>query len=358
MHPIPDMSDSNDANGGTGRPVDAATAGWIAHLLRLTGPRPPAPPERAARVKAAVHAHWHARLDHRRRTRRMWTGISMAVAASLLVTSAAISWRLLQPTPVAAIAGRVEHVVFSSWAFGTTQASSLRRPLSTGEALPAGTRIETEAAGRLALRLVSGHALRLDAGTSLTLLSERSIALHRGAVYVDSGGPRALATPMEIRTSLGAIRDVGTQFEVRWMAEGLQIRVREGLVQFGAPGEAIEVGMGQQLEIDAHGAIRSQAMDAVERPWDWIGDAAPPFAIDGRPLGQFLEWVRRERGLGLRFSDPELEGEASAIILKGSIQGLTSDQAIESVLATCGFRHRLEGGVLVIERLAGPEKLR
>src|SRR2546427_815740 len=81
--------------------------------------------------------------------------------------------------------------------------------------------------GRAALRLDAGPSVRLDAGSDLRLVSAHVLELRRGAVYVDTGarspngsaatasGAEGPASPIEIRTSLGRVRDVGTQFEVR-----------------------------------------------------------------------------------------------------------------------------------------------
>jgi hypothetical protein len=71
--------------------------------------------------------------------------------------------------------------------------------------------------------------------------------------------------------------------------------------------------------------------------------------IEGRSLRQFLEWVARERGWILRFDSLATSAEADSIILDGSIDGLTLDQALEAVLATSRLTHRVDQGVLEIE---------
>jgi hypothetical protein len=70
--------------------------------------------------------------------------------------------------------------------------------------------------------------------------------------------------------------------------------------------------------------------------------------IQGTTLQQFLEWMARERGLTLAYEPATLAGGAATTDLKGSIMGMTPDEALASVLATSGLRHRIENGRLVI----------
>ena len=61
------------------------------------------------------------------------------------------------------------------------------RNVAVGERIPVGTELATSSEGRAALRLASGHSVRLDTATRVRWLSHDSFALESGAVYVDSG---------------------------------------------------------------------------------------------------------------------------------------------------------------------------
>jgi ferric-dicitrate binding protein FerR (iron transport regulator) len=206
--------------------------------------------------------------------------------------------------------------------------------------------------------------LRLDVDTRIEALTDRSLALVTGAVYVDSGGrraPMAAGEPdgsaqgaIEIQTPAGRIREIGTQFEVRLGGATVRLRVREGLVSVDRPAGGLQVTSGRELLLDPGGGASSRELPTHGEEWAWTEAIAPRMAIEGRSLREFLDWTARERGLGLQFGRSDLATSASTIRLNGSIEGLTLDQALESVLLTCGMRHRIEGGLLIVEASGGP----
>jgi len=331
----------------------------IAGLLRLTGPRPGVPVDRANRVKAAVRARWRAEVGERSRRRTLWAVAALATAATLVVgVGLGRRWRPEVP-PVPGKVARVETV---SGPASIRPASGDAAPLAdlrSGDEVRSDSRLMTGADGRLALRLSSGGSLRLDVGTSVEVLSGRAVALLSGAVYVDSGGPAVdpdgpAEESIEIRTAAGSIREIGTQFEVRLIDATVRVRVREGLVSVDRPAGGLEVKSGRELQIDRDGRTSSRELPVHGEEWDWIGEITPMLEIEGRSLREFLDWIVRERGLGLHFAGGDLGAAASTIRLNGSIAGMTLDQALESVLLTCRMRHRIEGDLLVVEALAEP----
>jgi hypothetical protein len=50
----------------------------------------------------------------------------------------------------------------------------------------------------------------------------------------------------------------------------------------------------------------------------------------------------------VRFENDTLAAAASTIIINGSVDGLTPEEALRSVLATCGLTHRIDGTVVTI----------
>jgi ferric-dicitrate binding protein FerR (iron transport regulator) len=325
-------------------------------LLRATGRRPAVPEDRAARVATVAREHWRSEIRQHARRRRAWLGASVAAAIGL-AAGVAIWQRGDRPAPlpVAEYAARVEVVQDSAWAQTTTTAAPL--PLGRGDEVNAGSELATAERGRLALRLATGHSVRLDARTRVSVLSDRVIALTHGAVYVDSASPSGAAAGfVEIRTPLGSIRDVGTQFEVRWLTTSLRVRVREGKIALDGAGTSVEVEAGHELELGENGRIVTREWTASEAGLEWIGGVTPPFPLEGRSLQQFLEWIARERGLQLRFASPDVASAAPEIRLNGSIDGMTLDEALESVLLTCRMAHRVDGGTLLIQSSREPSE--
>ena len=305
----------------------------IARLLRDTGRRPAVPPDRAARVEASVREHWRRTVAVRRR-RNLLRSVVAAAAMILLVLLAGV-WLRHRRSPGNDVVARVER----------TGASALIRP---GDPVRAGTMVATRGSERVAIRTLSGHSVRLDTDSRLRILSGSSIALEAGAVYVDSGGRAATVSPLEVHTAFGVLRDAGTQFEARLAGDALELRVREGMVSLEGGAARLEARAGDALRVDRTGA-RAPAPDATFGPgWAWAEEAAPRLAIEGRRLSAFLDWIARERGLTLRFASDDLRTAADRITLRGSIEGMTLDEALASVLATCGMHPLIEDGHLVL----------
>ena len=313
----------------------------IALLLRLTGPRPAVPADRAARVKAAVRADWRAAVERGARRRTRWR---LAALAAILTVAVAVplmrGWRPGSgPAPEAA---RIE--------LGSGAAER-------GTSVPAGSVLATGDDERLALRMVSGPSVRLDTATRARIDSGGAVELLAGAIYVDSGdrSPGGGSAAIAIRTPLGPVRDLGTQFEVRLVTAGVRLRVREGTVSLERPAGSLEVRAGRELLAGADGSAREDPLADPAGAWAWIGAITPMMAIDGRTLPEFLAWFGRERGLEIRYADRDLAAAAAAIRLNGSIDGMTLDESLASVLAISRLEHRIEGTSLFIERPAGAQ---
>lgn len=326
-------------------------------LLAAAGPRPAVPPAELAAIRTAARAEWER--SRQRRPRRVWgTGgvwrpLPVLLAASLLL-ALALGWRWWPRTP------SEESVATVTASWGKSRRVPVPRAdsaaLRAGEALAIGTRLTTDAGaagGRLALQLASGHAVRLDTGTAIRLVSHSRIALEAGAVYVDSGPAGSGGAGVEIATALGTVREMGTQFEVRIDAgegAGLAIRVREGSVTLALPAGPQGVAAGERLAVTGDGTLARGRVAGDDAAWGWVLEAAPTPAIEGRSLRWVLDWACRENGWHLRFADPALANEAAAILLHGTLEGLRPDESVAVVLAGAGLAHRVEGGALLVDR--------
>jgi len=322
----------------------------VARLVRLAGPTGltgPIAAERVARVRTAVYGAWseeYVARQEKTRLRRLMVARLFAAAASVVV-AVAIWGPIRTPAPVSV--ARIDRV--------TEQATGSRGPVAAGGAVTSGSMVTTFA-GTLAMTLTSGVQLRLDASSTARVDSATNIWLERGAVYVDSAGAPG-ASPISIHTKAGVVRDIGTKFDVRLDDAGMRVRVLDGEVRvtYGNGAEA-RVGARQELLLRPDGSIGPRPVAATGSEWAWAERAAPPFSVDGKTLGEFLDWVSREGALTVTFVDRRLSARRERVITArpDALSGLTLAEALAEVLPTFGLRHRIDinGGhrVVVIEQ--------
>jgi ferric-dicitrate binding protein FerR (iron transport regulator) len=320
-------------------------------LFRASGRRPEVPEDRMARVREAAREEW-ARSVRTRTRRRRRLGTALVATAATLLLGTAVLMRRAGATDLASgrSVAQIEGQVGPAW----LRAGKPPVRLTAADAVGRGAEIATDDGGRVAIRLASGHSVRVDERTRLRIVDERSIELERGALYVDSWQPGG-APPgsVVIHTAFGSLRDVGTQFEARVVGDSLVVRVREGRVSWVRPDSEVVVESGMEARAGASGA--PEVVREVPDPaaWDWIASVVPMLDIEGRTLGEFLQWIARERDLRVEFASTNLADSAPAVRLSGSIEGMTLDQALASVLATCRLEYRIENGVLELHPSAG-----
>jgi ferric-dicitrate binding protein FerR (iron transport regulator) len=328
--------------------IDANDEEATARLLRLSGRRLDVPAERAARVRGAVHDVWKVRARRRAVRRGGLSALAILSAAAAIVFAVTSTTRHRQapiaPPEIVAQVDRVEgHAALEP--VGTAAV------LSPGDAVRAGSSVRTGATGRTALRLSDGTSVRLDADGLIRFVAPRVIELTRGTVYFDTGRS---AAGLEIRTALGTIRDVGTQFEVHLRASSLRLRVRTGVAELRRGAAVVPARAGTELTI-AEGDVVSRAVPTYGPGWDWSARLAGPFEIEGRPLAAFLEDLSHEHGWTLRYADAALARDASSIILHGSVSGLRPEEALAVALTTSRLSHRFSDGELLVVRSAEPQ---
>jgi ferric-dicitrate binding protein FerR (iron transport regulator) len=322
----------------------------LEEILRTTGRRPEVPRERTLRVEAAVRAEWKA-VARARRFRRTLAGVGIAVT----VAGAALAWRAVRP-PAPAVPppplASIEALADAAWS-RRNGSPDTAVPVRLGDAVASGDELATSDRGRLALRLAAGHSVRLDGAARVRVLGAATIALDRGSIYVDSHGAPGTAEPLRIRTAAGEIRDVGTQFEVRWDEGSLRIRVREGSVALEDGARKLDVGAGTEIVRAPGGGVSRSAIPPFAEEWRWAAEIAPMLRLEGRSAAEFVAWAARERGLTVRYETRELEESARRIRLNGSIERMTLDQALDSVLPTCRMAYRVDRGEMVVRAREG-----
>ena len=324
-------------------------------LLREMAPEAEPAPEVRERIRLAVAAEWRAAVTPApalspasARAARRWQrpALALALAASLAV--AAIALGILQSvsrttTPMATLARISEPV--------KADGNADWQPITAGQSLAVGQEVVTGPRGRAALTLANGVTLRLDANTRIALAGIDRVVMGRGAVYLDSGERPSAGPGLRIDTAFGSTRHLGTQYEVRVLPAEMQVSVREGRVETAPDaGQAPVVAQaGEQVVIGATGAVARAPVDRRDPRWNWIADVTPPYAIEDRRLAEFLTWVCRETGRELAFATPAAEAAAQSIILRGSVAGLSPDEALAAVMATTTLTYKEDNGRLVVQ---------
>jgi ferric-dicitrate binding protein FerR (iron transport regulator) len=320
-----------------------------AQLLRLAG-RPPEPPAaRAARVREAVHREWRAATRRRVLVRAIASG---AVVAGL-AASVALLVNVRRPEPVTPAAQQViavgQRIEGQPLVVHAPRAARERQLLTPSTSIYLDDVIETDAESRVALRSSDGSSVRIDRQSSVRFLAPAVIEVRRGAVYIATAtGSKGF----EVRTTFGAVRDLGTQFEVRVTEVSLQLRVRIGRVELRRGSATTAASTGTETTVTSDGiAVRHVPPFGAE--WAWAAEVAPTMVIESQPLRTFLDYVAAEEGWTIKYADAGVRETASRAILHGSVEGLTAEDALRVVLATSGLRYTIAEGTMLVSRAGG-----
>jgi len=329
----------------------------MARLIELAGPRSDIPEGVESRVYQRVHRTWQdspaqpraARVyskvrrewkeNKRYASTRRWIA-PVALAASVVV--AVSLW--IQPQPPGTVVVPVGTVARST---GGTDSAPLP---PSGSEFFVGNRLVTGPDQGMSVLLANAESLRLDAGTVLEIEAAGRFRLLGGRIYADTGDLVYRARSLVIDTPLGVVTDVGTQFMLTVMGDGLNVAVREGRVDVSEDAETHMAVAGELLQITRSGHPVYQEISATDPSWDWATTLAPEFDIDNKSLLDILRWAARETGRELVFENPELRMAAMRTELHGSVAGIEPLDALRSVLATTSFRYRVEGTRIIIER--------
>ena len=307
----------------------------VAELLKLAGRRPAPDDDQIARARAAAHTEWTRIATGRRRWRRSWW--ASAIAATIAIA-----------------------VVASAW-FGTGTVSSPApdlRELGTlqtqvGAVTITGNRIDTAADGRVMFLLTGGTVVRIDRDSRVALESA-AVILDRGAVYLDAG-PQARDRDVVVRTPLGIVRHLGTQFEVRVDGGSIDVRVREGAIAMEAGGRPWIAHVGEAIRLTPDLTVDRRPIAIYGPEWSWVATLPRPFTLEGSTLGAFLNWICREQGWQWRYSEASMRERFDRVVLRGSVEGLTAEEALHAVLRSSDLSFTLTEGRLVV-RLRTPRR--
>lgn len=296
---------------------------------------------RARRIQAAFEPVLREEITRLRRARR--TRALFAFAAVLVIVVGAALFRARTMVP--------ETVALLERSTGAVQLVPARSPSQTvdlraSDEIPAGATLRTGAGVRAALDLAMGGSLRLDAESEVVLVSESSISLLRGALYVDSGTGGSRSPSVD--TPLGKVTPIGTQFELRIEGGGVTIKVREGAVRVDAGVGPVEARRSEELALRDDGGVTRDSIALHGEAWEWVVEVAPTPARSGT-LADYLVWLQREMGWRLSYSEPSLAEEARTIELQLPSGDMMPMQMLPILLEASELGYRLAEDLLIIE---------
>jgi len=315
----------------------------VEKLLKFGGRREQADKERSDRVEQHSFEHWQRTVESRRfqerGRRRKLIGVRFALAASVILAAVMLP-KVFAPTPFVADVVSTVGVVESG-----ARGEPMTRTVADAQ-IRAGGFLETSGDAGASLSLVSGHSLRVGE-LSRVRIEPDAIILDRGRVYIDSG-PSGNSKPITVQSVHAIVRELGTQYQVRLLQNGIEVSVREGQVNLELDNATLTAGAGEILQLaDGDNIIRGK-IPAHGEYWDWAAQLAPAMAIDGQTVDHVLKWLSRENGWQVSYATTSLHNDARFIRINGSIDGLGPEDALATVLASVGWQYSLSNGVVVI----------
>lgn len=160
------------------------------------------------------------------------------------------------------------------------------------------------------------HALTLDDGSRVLLDTDSSLAVRysrkRRELLLERGQAQFTVVPQPqrpfvVEAGSGAVRAVGTRFQVRKRADAVQVTLLEGVVEVSAPaagGEARVARLAAGEQMDFGGLVwqkRSIDLDVAN------GWTQGQLVFRRRPLQEVVEEMNRYSAVKLRLGDPSLE---------------------------------------------------
>lgn len=305
----------------------SASSDRISELLRASGRRPVLDGQRKERMREAVEHEWRETV-RQRRSRQRWAGVA---AAAMIVLGFSLFWTLRETEGLVVVATTMR--VTGPVSFHRKDVAA---PIALSGAIPLGVgdEISTDTGGRLLARIGETVLVRLDERSSVQIVSREALRLTRGALYVEVPEHHGASQPLQFLTAFGNVQHVGTRFEVRLANDALVVRVRDGIASFdGGSGVHRSVNGGQELLVNSASVQVRKGPSSSDEVWAWTQHISPPLTIEGRSLEETLTALAHEGGLEVVYADDSARTAARAAVLHGSIEGYTTREAIQTLLA-------------------------
>ena len=315
-------------------------------LLQKAAPRPAPPGEDERAVRDAVYAEWQT-VTGRLKTRRRMT--HFAIAATVLL-GVAVSYNALRIADVQAI--QVATISKSHGSIYLLGEQSEQREITDLAAISAGQVILTGDGAGIGLEWGNGGSLRVDENTRIEFTSGQSVFLRSGQIYFDSQTEVMAAitgSGLQIETSHGSVRHLGTQYMTFVDSDELIVSVREGRVSVvgNFMDKAVAVA-GKQLTIVGGAGPSVLDIDGFGAAWNWIEATAPIANVDGRTVDEFLTWVGRETGLQTSYESAAAQQTAQNGVLRGNVD---MDPRSELAFRMSGedLSYHIDGGIIHVQ---------
>lgn len=320
----------------------------LEQLLSKATPRPVPDEAHTAAAREALRAEWKSVTGRHRSRRRL---LHFAVAASVLVAVFSLFNTLRVPAvdlvQVAAIQKSFGSIYFVS-------DQSIVTPHDSQQNIHLGETISTGDDAGIALAWLGGGSLRLDENTTIEFRDASSVYLREGQVYFDStpsnliaGAHNADPGSFVIATAYGRVTHIGTQFVTGVDDKMLKVSVREGRVDVEGRYYQRTAERGQQLQFAGRQQPQTLSFDEYGDAWNWVAERSPVVDVDGRTLPEFLNWVSRELGREVVYSD-----EARKIAMDpetNKLVGSVLDEPTEALrmrMLTAGLHAQFDEGVI------------
>jgi ferric-dicitrate binding protein FerR (iron transport regulator) len=334
------MNDTRDPN------PDASETALEKILVRHLTTKP-LDPEALNRVRAAVQDAWEATSSPTaspgtRRSVRHWLSWAGIAVAACVVAAVIGLFVVGQPADERKIIGSLARTRDGPIEVG--ERFFRHRTLAVGEVVRVGDNIT--AGGAALILLTQGGSLRVAEGSVIGVATASELHLKRGTIYVDKPAGLPNAGRLRVATRAGLVEHVGTEFEVFSDEQIVRIRVREGQVRFsGATGVQLAPA-GTELVAASDGQVTRQSVPTYGRDWQWTVALAPEFAIEGRSLDDYLQWISREMGRTVVFADARARMSAQRTILHGPIRSPATLDALAEILSSTSLTYELADGVI------------
>ena len=301
-------------------------------LLNLAGPSPNIDKDVEDRVYANVRNAWSTSKTRSWSRPLLWA-LPVTLAASVLVV---FGWQGPDAVPRAKPVASIVLVADPSGASGI------------GDHVYAGDVLDTSNGHGLTLALDDDISLRIDAHTLLKVDAANEFTLLAGQIYIDSGDRIHSDRHVTVMTAIGVVKDIGTQFSVRFDKADLSVAVREGRLDLSDGHQTHSARRGDKVTIRPGQSARFESVPIDGDQWNWAVALAPSFDIENRSLLDFLKWSSRELGMELVIESNSMRIEAMRSRLHGSVDGMSPLEAIDAVMSTTKFDYSIDDGAITI----------
>jgi len=314
----------------------------IERLIKLAGGRDMPSSDGMERARLAAHESWRRMLEQSASPRRLRLKAMLGFAMAAGLAALGVLLWTQRPLPTAPeLVAHIATLTGDAWLLEKRMESPARVALP----IHAGTTLSTNE-GRVAFTFGDSLSLRIDRRTRLRFDSREQVTLLAGALYVDSGGINAVPA-LRIETPAGAVRHIGTQFQVHVTGDVTVVRVREGRVLLTrASGVPTDIAAGDELRVSGGDLQLRRGLSSFGEDWEWSAGIAPALEIENRPLAEFIAWVVREHGWQVRYADDSLQARTFDIRLHGSLDQMESAAMLERVTLVTGVPLQARDGVL------------